>query len=80
MSQHLTANDGMFQVTGSVYRMDPTLIRLEEIVLWDEGEPRLQTTINIRPGQTIVLGSSPKRGSSATLFLTVRAEEVSGRE
>ena len=80
MSQHLTAADGMFLVTGSVYRTDPTLIRLEEIVLWEDGERRLQTTINIRPGQTIVLGSSPKRGSSATLFLTVRAEEVSAGE
>jgi hypothetical protein len=34
----------------------------------------LQTTVNIRPGQTLVLGSSPKDGSTATLFLAVRAD------
>jgi hypothetical protein len=32
--------------------------------------------VNIRPGQTLVLGSSPKTDSPATLLLTVRAEEV----
>ena len=36
---------------------------------------QLGTSVNIRPGQTIVLGSAPKEGSTATLFLTVRAEQ-----
>lgn len=38
----------------------------------------LRTTVNTRPGQTLVLGASPKSGSSATLLLTVHAEEVPG--
>ncbi len=36
----------------------------------------VETTVNITPGQTLILGSSPKAGSTATLLLTVRADEV----
>jgi hypothetical protein len=38
----------------------------------------LRTTVNTRPGQTLALEASPKSGSSATLLLTVHAEEVPG--
>ena len=35
-----------------------------------------QTAVNIRPGQTLVLGSSPLSGSTTTLLLAVRAEDA----
>lgn len=78
ISQQLRGLDGLYEITGSIYRLGPDMTRLEEISLWSEQGTRMETTVNIRSGQTMVLGSSPKDGSSATLFLTVRAEEVGG--
>ncbi len=55
----------------------PGTIRLEHVSLFGRNSGTgLETTVNIRPGQTLVLGSSPKEGSTATLLLTVRAEEA----
>ncbi|GMV04099.1 MAG: hypothetical protein AMXMBFR53_03800 [Gemmatimonadota bacterium] len=54
-------------------------IRLENVRLWShDGGDRLTTTVNIRPGQTLVLGSASAAGEDATLLLTVRAEEGPG--
>ena len=72
------SSDQLYTITGSVYRAGSGLTRLDEISLWTDGGKPFATTVNIRTGQTIVLGSAPKTGSSATLFLTVRAEEVPG--
>lgn len=78
ISQRLRASDVLYEITGTVFRIGPDVTRLDGISLWSPDGPRLQTTVNIRSGQTIVLGSSPKAGSAATLFLTVQAQEVSG--
>jgi len=54
-------------------------IRLDNVHLYSyEGEDRLSTTVNIRAGQTLVLGSASRAGGDVTLLLTVRAEEVVG--
>ena len=37
---------------------------------------RLTTTVNVRPGQTLVLGTASRAGEDVTLLLTVRAEEL----
>lgn len=81
LQQELRSADGDYLITvGNVYSTAPGVVRLDEITLWaPDGEgrskrPALQTTVNIRPGQTLVLGSSPKDGSTATLFLAVRAD------
>jgi type II secretory pathway component GspD/PulD (secretin) len=83
LHQELRSADGDYAITvGNMYSTAPGVVRLEEIRLWapaPDGEGRsqrvaLQTTVNIRPGQTLVLGSSPKDGSTATLFLAVRAD------
>ena len=77
VEQRIRAADGEFMVTAEAHRMGASTIRLEEVVLWsDPGTPVLRTTVNVRPGQTLVLGSSPRPGSTATLLLTVRAEET----
>lgn len=79
IQQGMRASDGTFSITGAVYRVSPGVIRLESVTLWGpDGGPTLQTTVTIRPGQTVILGSSPKNGSTATLLLTVRAEETEG--
>ncbi len=76
----VNASDGPFEIQGHVYWSGPQTVRLDELRFFDrEGRGSgLQTTVNIRPGQTLILGSSPKPGSTATLLLTVRAEEVPG--
>jgi hypothetical protein len=52
-------------------------IRLGEVRLYShEGGDRLTTTVNIRPGQTLVLGSASRVEDDVTLLLTVRAEEL----
>ena len=79
ISQGLQASDGLYQISGELHQVGPGSIRLEAIRLWSESSGQgLETTVNIRPGQTLVLGSSPKEGSTATLLLTVRAEEGPG--
>ena len=64
-------------VRASIYFVSPGTIRLDEVSLFSyEGADRLTTTVNIRPGQTLVLGSASRVGEDVTLMLTVRAEEV----
>jgi len=50
-------------------------IRLDGVRLWShDGGDRLTTTVNVRPGQTLVLGSASRAGDAGTLLLTVSAE------
>jgi hypothetical protein len=41
---------------------------------------QLGTSVNVREGQTVVLGSSPQADGTATLFLTVRAQGPADRD
>ena len=64
-------------VAAGIYFVSAGTIRLDEVRLYSyEGGDRLTTTVNIRPGQTLVLGSASRVGEDVTLLLTVRAEEV----
>ena len=79
--QVLGGPDGGYFLTGRLYFLQTDVIRLEEINLNANGPDgaTMRTTVNIRPGQTLVLGSSPRLGAGAdrgTLMLTVRAEVV----
>ena len=74
LSQRMRVGDADYSIRGTVYEQSTGAIRLEDISLWsEEDQVALETTVTVRPGQTLVLGSSPRGGSSATLFLTVRA-------
>ncbi len=76
VTQGMQGTDDAYDIRSEVYWVGPGAIRLEEVTLFsDTGGRILSTTVNIRPGQTLVLGSSPKEGSG-TLLLTVRAEEA----
>ena len=77
VSQRLRAEDGMYMITGEIDQISPTGLRVREATLWSDAHtPIFSTTVNIRPGQTLVLGTSPKEGSTATLLLALRAEPV----
>jgi hypothetical protein len=50
-------------------------VRLQDVRLFsNEQGPLLTTTVNVRPGQTLVLGTASGMGQESTLLLTVRAE------
>jgi hypothetical protein len=77
VQQQIRAADGVYLITTGAEWVSTGAIRLEEVTLWStDSNPILMTTVNVRPGQTLVLGSSPGEGSTATLLLTVRAEEA----
>ena len=69
---------GGYVIEGDIGWQDATTIRLQDIEL---RAPKLgtvlATTVNVRPGQTLVVGSASKGdGGTTTLLLTVRAEEA----
>ena len=77
IGQQMQGTDDVYEITGRVHWVGPGTVRLADLTLYAQSSGhRLETTVNIRPGQTLILGSSPKDGSTATLLLTVRAEEV----
>ena len=76
VSQRMQASDGFYSVTGRIYRVGGDQARLENMELLGEDAYHLSTSVNIRPGQTVVLGSAARAGSSATLLLTARAESA----
>lgn len=79
IQQRLRTSDGLYQITGTVGMAASSGIRVHHVSLWDERSGLiLETSVNVRLGQTLVLGSSPKDGSPATLLLTLRAEEGPG--
>ena len=79
ISQRMKSSDQAYQIEGRVYWIRGDLVHLENVVLVQQNAGEiLMTSVNIRPGQTLVLGSSPKEGSTATLLLTVRAEASGG--
>ncbi len=75
IGQLMQGADEIYEITGHVNWVGPGTVRLSGVRLSAQSSGRgLETTVNIRPGQTLILGSSPKDGSTATLLLTVRAE------
>lgn len=66
-------------VSTRVFLGGPGSIRLDGVRLWSHrGGDRLTTTVNIRPGQTLVLGSASREGDAGTLLLTVTVEAAEG--
>lgn len=59
-------------VSGTVYRTGE-LTRLQEVTLWGPG-PLFETSVNVRPGQTLVLGSARAPDGRGAVILTVRVE------
>ncbi len=77
IGQALAGTDGAYYVEGRVRWVQSNTIRLDVSLDSRVGDgAALNTTVNVRPGQTLVLGTSSKRGSTATLLLTVTANSV----
>jgi hypothetical protein len=77
IGQALAGTDGAYVVEGRVHWVQSNAIRLEVSLDSRVGDgAALNTTVNVRPGQTLVLGTSSKRGTTATLLLTVTADSV----
>ncbi len=77
--QHARRDRRQYSVQGAVFWAAGGIAELQGVEFWvGQREKVLQTSVSIRPGQTLVLGSTPKRGSTATLLLTVHAENVEG--
>lgn len=74
VAQTLTGVGGSYELEGRAAWQQPSAMGLEVQLRTERGVPILETTVNIRPGQTLVLGTSPKEGSTATLLLTVHAD------
>ena len=73
--QKLSGGEVPYNVTGEVYWRTGNMAQLSNVRLWrGSNDVLLQTSVAIRAGQTLVLGTSPKSGSTATLLLTVHAE------
>lgn len=60
-------------VSAGVHWIRPDLIRLDHVELVQDRGSGLRTSVNIRPGQTLVLGGSGRGGAEEALFLTVEA-------
>ncbi len=64
-----------YSVRARVISRSPEEVFLDEIMLIDDsGMPRFTTSVRIRIGQTLVLGSAERYEDRATVILTVRAE------
>ncbi len=64
-----------YSVRARVISRSPEEVFLDEIMLVDDsGIPRFTTSVRIRIGQTLVLGSAERYEDRATVILTVRAE------
>lgn len=75
--QTMQGANGDARIEGIVYRVGADRLRLEDVSLSLSGRGEvLRTTVNVRPGQTLILGSSPRPGATSTLLLTVKAEEA----
>lgn len=74
--QSFTGADGRYSVSADVQWANAEALRLSDVNLWVDRAPLLETSVNIRPGQTLVLGTTPKQGSAATLLLTLKAEKT----
>lgn len=70
--QLIRAGDDAYSLDVNVSRVGPDGTRLQNVTLVGRGV-ELSTSVNVRPGQTVVLGSSPRVEDTATLFLTVKA-------
>ena len=76
-SQNFLGTEDSFSVTARAEVSQPGTIRLDPVELWQEGrEVLLQTSVNLTPGQTVVIGGARARVGGRSLILTVKAEAM----
>jgi type II secretory pathway component GspD/PulD (secretin) len=72
--QQLTGGDDGWLVQGGVYRMGQNALRLREVQLWFN-QPLFETSVNVRVGQTLVIGSARSPTGDGAVILVVEAVE-----
>jgi hypothetical protein len=73
-SQNFLGTEEAFSVTAEARVLQPGTIRLDPVELWGEHERLLATSVNVTPGQTVVIGGARARVGGRSLILTVKAE------
>ncbi len=76
ITQRFQGTDTPYELQGWVQWMSSTEIQLRAQLTAPGYGTLLQTTVNLRPGQTLVLGSSPKMKPAGTLLLVVKADST----
>lgn len=76
IQQHFQGMDTPYELQGFVQWMSSAEIQLQAQLSAPGHGTLLQTTVNLRAGQTLVLGSSPKMKGAGTLLLVVRADST----
>ena len=80
-SQQLGEISPPLTVEGEATLLRPGVVRLEGVGLWEnERDQILETSVTIREGQTVVIGTSRRTLDGRTLILAVRAEPTSPPE
>jgi hypothetical protein len=76
IEQRFLGTDVPFIVMAEAIIERPGTVRLQPVYLWDEstGDNILQTHVNVRSGQTVVIGGGRAREGERTYILTVKAE------
>jgi len=78
--QGLSGATDPYSIQAKTYWLRPGELRLEDVQLWHgRNDVVLQTTVNVRAGQTLVLGTSPRTGrsgASGTILLAVTADTI----
>lgn len=76
-TQRLIGAEGEWSVQGEVFDRGGTAVHLSGIQLWSGADERIiETSVNVRAGQTLVLGSGPGQGGEGAVILIVRAERT----
>lgn len=75
--QRLLGAEGEWFVEGEVFDRGGAAVHLSGVQLWSSPDDMvIETSVNVRPGQTLVLGSGPGRGAEGAVILVVRAERT----
>lgn len=74
VEQEFAGSDDEYAVEADIGFQPPETIRLARVQLITRRGSRFETAVNLRPGQTVVLGSSRGTDARGALILTVRAD------
>ncbi len=78
--QGLLGSSDPYLVSAEIHWIHPRVIRLQDVwLVHGRNDVLLQTTVNVHPGQTLVLGTSPGAGTTGggrTLLLAVTADSI----
>lgn len=76
-TQRLLGEEGEWFVEANVFDRGGAAVHLAGVQLWSSTDDMvIETSVNVRPGHTLVLGSGPGRGGEGAVILIVQAERT----